>query len=324
MNTLQPTISVIIPVYNGAATIVRACESVLNQNYPCMELLVVNDGSNDNTAEVLQIYAENTAVKLICQENGGVSKARNAGIQAATGEYIIFLDADDELAPGIAETLLQVCQEQNCDVVAGGCVRVRPDGTSYYQRLPIDGDMAVWSNEDALMCSLKDHPVTYSVWGKIYRRSAIGDLQFVEGKKLHEDSFFIFELLRKNLKIAAVDKPVVHYYLTQNSASRAVFSDKFLDMLYFAQRKYEIIESQYPQWLALGKNILVKANMAVLKNLWSAKGNQYRDLEKKCLAAVRSNAAYFVPAIPVDWVLMLFIRLRLFWLYKRIYRLLRR
>lgn len=324
MLTPEPLISVIIPVYNGSDTIVRACESVLNQQYPNVELVVVNDGSKDATADVMQVYAENPAVKLIHQDNGGVSRARNTGIEAATGAYIMFLDADDEMAPGAMGKLMELSRTHDADIVAGGCQRIRPDGSSFYQGIPVEGSMSIWQNEDAFLCSLKDHPLTYAVWGKLYRADAIGDVRFVEGKKLHEDSFFIFEVLRRNLKVVAVDMVVVHYHLTQSSASRTVFSDKFLDMLYFAERKYAIIESEYPQWIALGKNVLVKGHMALLRNLWSAEGKTYKELEKQCLEVVRRDSAYFIPAIPVDRVLMIFIRLRLFWLYKRIYRWLRR
>ena len=208
MNTAQPLISVIIPVYNGADTILRACESVLNQQYPNIELVVVNDGSKDATADVLQVYAENPAVKLICQDNGGASRARNTGLEAATGDYIMFLDADDEMAPGAMGKLMELSRKHNADIVAGGCLRVRLDGTSFYQGIPVDGEMSIWQNEEALLCSLKDHPLTYAVWSKLYRADAIGDVRFVEDKKLHEDSFFLFEVLRRNLKVVAVDMVV--------------------------------------------------------------------------------------------------------------------
>lgn len=325
MTANEAVISVIIPVYNGEATIRRACRSVLDQNYPKVELVLVDDGSQDHTLEILEeIAGRNPNVKVIHQENGGVSKARNRGIEEAKGEYLMFLDADDELEPGSMETLMKISRENDCDIVAGGCLRVRPDGSSFYQGIPVEGNVSIWQGEEAFLCALRDHPVTYAVWSKLYRREAIGEVRFVEGKKLHEDSFFLFEVLRKNVTIAAADISVVRYHMTPNSASRAEFSDKFLDMLYFARRKYEIVEQHYPELIPLGKNVLVKANMALLKNMWKPGAEKYRDVEQQCLNTVRENSAYFVPAIFVDKILFLFIRLRIFWLYKLLYRLLRR
>ena len=325
MSENRPVISVIIPAYNAQATIQRACRSVLCQSYPNVELVVVNDGSSDRTEELLlAMEKEYPNLHHILQENGGVSRARNTGLDAATGEYIMFLDADDELEPGVMDSLMDISVKNDCDIVAGGCLRIRPDGTSFYQGIPVEGDMSIWQGEEALLCSLKDHPLTYAVWGKLYRAGAIGDTRFVEGKKLHEDSFFMFEILRRNLKVAATNLTVVRYYLTANSASRAAFSEKFLDMLYFAQRKNAIVEEYYPHLVPLGKNVLVKANMALLKTMHSAKGARYREVERQCLKTVRENAAYFIPAIKVDKLLFIFIRLRLFWLYKLIYRLYRR
>lgn len=322
MRDCCPKISVIIPVYNGEATIGRACRSVLEQDYPNVELILVDDGSKDGTSMVLEELAEtHSNVIPVRQENGGVSKARNTGLDRATGEYLMFLDADDELMPGILTNLLELMDKHSCDLVAGTCIRVRPDGSSFLSEMPIAKDPCVWQGEDAFCAALRDHPSTYAVWGKLYRREIIGDTRFVEGKRLHEDSFFLFEVLRKNLKLAVTNLPVVRYYLTESSASRAEFSEKFLDMLYFAQRKLDIIEENYPHLIPLGKNVLVKANMALLKTMWSARGDAYKKIEKQCQRTIRENGAYFVPAITVDKILFLFVRMRLFWLYKWIYRL---
>ena len=321
---MDPKISILIPVYDGEATIGRAVRSVLEQNYPNLEIIVVNDGSTDGTAAALDALAkEHPSVLPVHQQNGGVSRARNTGLDRASGDYIMFLDADDELAPEVLRKTMDVALVHDADIVAGTCLRIRPDGTSFLSDMPIAEDPTLWQGEEALCASLRDHPSTYAVWGKLYRREAIGEKRFVEGKKLHEDSFFLFEILQGELKMVVTKLPIVRYHLTQSSASRAAFSDKFLDMLYFAQRKLEIIENNYPHLIPLGKNVLVKANMALLKTMWSAKGGSYKKLEKQCQKTIRENGKYFIPAIKVDKILFLFIRLRLFWLYKWIYRLLR-
>lgn len=324
-NAECPLISVIIPAYNAEATIRRACDSVLGQSYPNVELLVVNDGSKDSTAEILeQLAAEHPNFRCIHQENGGVSKARNTGLREARGSFIAFLDADDALLPDCLERLYRVSREENCDIVAGACIRVRPDGTTSLGSCGVEGAPLVWEGREPLVNSLKDHPATYSVWGKLYRRAVLENIRFVEGKRIHEDSFFLFEVFTQELRMAVIAEPTLNYYLTAQSASRSAFSDKFLDILYFAERKEKIVAEKYPEYLSLVKNVQAKANMALLKVMCLGADKKYLPLEKQCCRAVRENAPYFIPAIRVDKILFTVIRLRLFWLYKRLYRLLRR
>jgi len=116
----------------------------------------------------------------------------------------------------------------------------------------------------------------------------------------------------------------VRHHITRDSISRGKFDERFLDILYFADRKFAIVQEQHPQLLDAARTMQVKANMAFLKVLPLAQDDRpFRTYEKQCLAAVRENAQYFVPAITMNKILFLFIRLRLFWLFKIIYRLLR-
>lgn len=322
--TQYPLISVIIPAYNAEATIRRACDSALNQTYPNVELVVVNDGSKDGTAHILAELKENhPTICCFHQENGGVSKARNAGLACAKGDYLFFLDADDELLPECLCTLYRISCEKHCDIVAGPSIRVRPDGTRFLKSYGVEGEPLIWNGKEALQNSLKDHPATYSVWGKLYRREVLEGIRFVEGKRIHEDSFFLFEAFAKEPDMAVIEDATIHYYMTEESASRTGFSEKFLDILYFAEKKHEIVERWYPEYLPLAKNVLAKANMAMLKVMCLGADKKWHSLEKQCVAAVNQNARYFIPAIRVDKILFVFIRLRLFWLYKWIYRIAR-
>lgn len=325
MKAEYPLISVIIPAYNAEATIRRAADSVLSQSYENVELVVVNDGSGDATRDILeQLAMEYPNFRCIHQENGGVSKARNTGLTAATGDCIAFLDADDELIPGCLERLYGVMQEKDCHIVAGPSIRVRPDGSRTPKGYGVEGEPLIWQGREALENSLKDHPATYSVWGKLYRREVLEGVRFVEGKRIHEDSFFLFQVFGRELTMAVCAEPTIYYYMTAQSASRSGFSEKFLDILYFAEEKGKIVEEKFPEYLPLAKNVLAKANMALLKVMCLGADRKYLPLEKQCCRAVRENARYFIPAIRVDKILFAVIRLRLFWLYKRLYRLLRR
>lgn len=312
-----PLISVIIPAYNAEKTLRRACDSVLTQSYPNVELVVVNDGSKDGTQGILDaLTGEYANVKGIFQENGGVCKARNTGLDNAAGDYLFFLDADDELMPECLTSLYNIAAAHNCDITAGGCLRIRPDGTSFESRIAPAGGLAVWEGQEALENSLKDHPGTYAVWGKLYRRTILEKVRFVEGKRVHEDSFFLFEVFLQPVKMAVTDVLGVRYYLTQNSASRAGFSEKFLDILYFADEKVKIVEEKYPEYLPLAKNVQVKASLALLKVMRSGCDAQFKGVERECIRTIQQNAKYFIPAIRVDSILFWIVRARLYYVFK--------
>lgn len=317
-----PLISVIIPAYNAEKTIVRACRSVLAQTYPNVELIVVNDGSADGTGALLEeLAAQHGSVHVLHQENRGVCAARNAGIEASKGQRVCFLDADDELTERALQSLFETMEATQGDIAAGCCVHILPDGTSRGNAYPLPGDVWTWHGLEPLKHSLEDFPATYSVWGKLYRREVIGDVRFVEGRRIHEDSFFLFQLFQKKLTMAVTNDVTVRYYLTENSASRAAFSEKFLDILYFAQEKRDIIEKNHPQYLDLAKNVEIKACLSLLNKMRLGCPKEYKAVQKQCMATVRKNARFFIPVLPIDRITFTAVRLRLFWLYQWVYRL---
>lgn len=319
-----PMISVIIPAYNAISTLERACRSVWAQTYPNVELVVVDDGSTDGTAALMdELALGREHVRVIHQKNGGVCRARNTGLDTAGGELIFFLDADDELLPQGLGNLWNCLRDTSADVVASSCLRVRPDGSSFESLYGLGETTLVWHGLEPLEQSLKDHPATYAVWGKLYRREVIGNHRFPEGRKIHEDSFFLFTLFQQELTMAVTDLVTVRYYLTANSASRSFFSEKHLDILYFAGEKQRMVEETHPEFLDLAKNMQVKACLALLKLLSWGCPREYRGVQRQCQKTIRENAAYFIPAIRVDKVLFWVVRLRLFWLYQLCYPLLK-
>lgn len=317
-----PMISVIIPAYNAVGTLERACRSVWAQTYPNVELVVVDDGSTDGTAALLDGLAlGRERVRVVHQSNGGVCRARNAGLDTARGELIFFLDADDELLPQGLEQLWNLLRDTSADVVASSCLRVRPDGSSLESLYGLGETALVWRGMEPLEQSLKDHPATYAVWGKLYRREIFAGVRFAEGRRIHEDSFFLFELFQRELTMAVTDLVTVRYYLTANSASRSVFSEKHLDILYFADEKQRMVEENHPEYAELAKNMQVKASLALLKLLSRGCPREYREVQRQCQKTIRENGGYFIPAIRTDRILFAVVRLHLFWLYQRVYPL---
>lgn len=303
--TELPLISVIVPAYNAEKWLAECCESVFLQAYPNIELLIIDDGSVDGTFSLADSLADGKEnVRVIHTDNGGVCRARNIGLDAARGEYITFLDADDALTENALELLYRELTANNADIAIGWKRNMSPDGRDLgnaYQ--PMSG---LYTATQGLRLSLEDHPAVHSVWGKLYKRTAIGDIRFVEGKKVHEDSFFVFECLAMQPRVVICDEIVIRYRLSENSASRSGFSDKFLDIIYFAEQKRAVVKERFPEYLALSENVIVKANMALLWNLLNTNDPRYKEIEKKAIKDVLERKQYYRTALGSD--------ARLFWL----------
>lgn len=309
-------VSVIIPVYNAKKYLRECLDSVLNQTHKNVEIIAVNDGSTDNSLQILMEYQKQKNIKVISQTNGGVCAARNKGIEFATGNFIMFLDSDDFIYPKAIELLLSDILTYNANVSAGGMKTTNKTENQSY-----DEDITVYDKQESLIQALIDAPISYSACAKLFSVDIIKDVRFEVGRKIHEDSFFVFECFLKN-PVVTYRKDAIYYYRPNNySASHAEFSDKFFDILYFAEKKKKIIEEQYPEYLNKAKNLLVKANIALLQCLLKTKGKKYRKDIKKCIRFVKDNKQYFIPSYPGDRKRFKIIIYNMYWIYKFLYQL---
>ena len=309
---MDPRISVIVPVYNARRYLETCIASVLSQSYSSLELLLIDDGSTDGSGAICDAWqAKDSRVRVIHTENRGVSSARNTGIETATGDYIAFLDADDALLDEALTTMYGLLLEHGCDIAVCTKLSFNADGTHCMVDFPATFEL--WSAKQGLEASLRDHPATYSVWGKLYRKAAIGDLRFVPGRNIHEDSFFIFQCMLKEPKVVVQNTAVIHYNISENSASRGSFSDKYLDILYYAEQKQSLILAQAPEYAALAENVMLKAHMALLKKLTVSTDPRCRKLERTSLRYVRRHRHAFISTGASDTRLYRYILYRFYY-----------
>ena len=197
-----PLISIIVPIYNVEKYIYQCVDSILAQTYTNLEIILVDDGSPDNCPKICDDYAMHDArVKVIHKKNGGVSSARNKGIDLSSGELLTFLDADDQLPIDACEQMLEKLLQYNADIVAG---KVEKD----VFRWKYHDDFFIWKGEEGLKNSLLDNPFTYSAWGKIYKKEFVNEIRFREDIKINEDSLFVFEVLCKKPIFVGINKEV--------------------------------------------------------------------------------------------------------------------
>lgn len=221
----MPKVSVIIPIYNVEKYLARCLDSVLAQTFRDFEVICVNDGSTDKSLEILQQYAKkDERLKIITQENKGLSEARNVALDVAKGEFIAFADSDDYYAPNFLELLLNAQQNTGVDIV--GCDFQKIYKTTDTLTPVSQVHLRVYN--DALKVLLhKDNFIHFNVWNKLYKREVIGDMRFVP-HIYYEDWVFNCCVFEKAQGFAWIKEKLYAYRMSNSSIMRSGFNEKKL------------------------------------------------------------------------------------------------
>lgn len=224
-----PLVSIIIPVYNAGDLLQNCLHSVLQQTYQNWEVILVNDGSTDNTIEnASRLIASDSRIRLIHQDNQGAATARNLAIEHSKGEYFFFLDSDDTLSEDTISYMLQLMQETNTELAITGVAYYNQLGQIYKKATFKKG---VYNFSNVLEMMYTDHKVLCLCGGKMFTRNCLGDLRFVPGQ-LVEDAFFIPILFKQAGKMVLSPKIQYHYNTgSTESASYEVSVKKSSDHL---------------------------------------------------------------------------------------------
>lgn len=230
MEEKHPLISIITPVYNVEKYLEQCIISIQAQTYKNIEIILIDDGSTDNSSVMCDEYAEqDTRIRVCHKVNGGLSSARNKGIEIAVGEYLLFVDSDDYIHPNIIEKMLSVMQQEDVDIVGcqfleveEGCNKIIEVETSKAEIL---------SKKQVIEKFCKESDVTIIVsWCKLYKKELFDTLRFQEGK-LHEDEFIIHHIIDKIAYMAYLDDKMYYYRQRNTSIMGEQYSLKRLDGL---------------------------------------------------------------------------------------------
>lgn len=250
-------VSVIIPVYNAEKHLHKSIESLLKQSLPNCEFIFISDGSTDNSTTIISEYQKkDNRIQLIHQENQGVSAARNKGIQLAKGEYIGFLDADDYIDSDFFQTLFEVAQKENVDIVSshffkefGATKEVVK--AKFPLNIKLDKDFI---NQNVIPQFIKDSSLN-SCWNKLFKASLVKDILFPVGVPLGEDGIFNLQAFNKANSTFFVDYCGYHYIEVEGSATRnAAQKDYFkraLEVYGFDYQKlisFDLDKAKVEQW----------------------------------------------------------------------------
>lgn len=215
----EKLVSVIIPAYNIEDYIGRCLDSIISQTYKNLEIIVVDDGSRDHTGEILDNYAKkDRRIKVIHKENGGVSSARNKGIEAAEGDYIGFIDGDDLIESEMYKTLVDLLEEENADIAHCGYQMVFPDRIDYYHNT---GKKKIQTTEEGLKDLLSGEMIEPGLVNKIYKKELIKYCRLDETVKINEDLLMNYQLFKLSQKSVYYDITPYSYMIRSRSATGA-------------------------------------------------------------------------------------------------------
>lgn len=214
-------ISVIVAAYNVEKYIEECLLSILNQTYTNIELIVVNDGSTDNTKSILEQYAlMYKNITVIHKKNGGLSSARNVGIEIATGEYLSFIDGDDYIKEDMYETLINLIESYQCDIAICGVIRKYENNEIFSDT----GKILLMDKNEALKKLIESRVIHDYAVNKIYKKSLFKEIKYPEGK-IYEDVFTTYKTFSQCSNIVYIDTPKYYYVQREGSILRSKFSE---------------------------------------------------------------------------------------------------
>lgn len=229
---MQDLISIVVPIYNVEQYLSRCIDSILNQTYKNIEVLLINDGATDNSGKICEQYAvKDKRIRVIHKENGGLSDARNVGIDNANGKYICFVDSDDYVKKEYVETLYKLCLDYGVSI--SQC-----SFEIFHDYDSMSDDLGDTNTKSKLISGLEMLNNMYSqkgvenivAWNKLFKKELFTDVRYPVGK-IHEDEATIYKVIYKEENVAVTNKSLYRYYQRSDSITNDKFSLKRLDYL---------------------------------------------------------------------------------------------
>ena len=232
-------VSIILPVYNVEKYIEKCLESLVDQTYENIEILVINDGSPDKSQKIIEQYAKKypKIIKSYIKENGGVSSARNYGLEKATGDYIMFVDGDDYVSQDIVSKLIDIIKKEKCDISSSDIIKFYEDGTTTYYK----------TNQEYSNDNVKNYIIGDSgPCAKLFKKELFNELKF--RKIAYEDLDIIPILANRVNKIGYIKEGLYYYRQIEGSATRlSKYNKSMLDIFSVLDNIYVKLNVKYPE-----------------------------------------------------------------------------
>ncbi|MBO4601339.1 MAG: glycosyltransferase family 2 protein [Bacilli bacterium] len=283
----KPLISVVVPIYNVEEYLDKCVQSIVNQTYKNLEIILVDDGSPDNCPKMCDEWVlKDKRIRVIHKHNGGLSDARNAGIDIAKGEYISFVDSDDYLELSYIDFLYDNLVTYNADISMG----------KQYVRYPKKtfntgtGDIYVLNSHDCFDKLLYSEDFDVSAWAKLYKTILFNGIRYPKGR-LYEDSATTYKLIDKSNIIVLNSKPIYNYIIRNNSISNCIFSEKKMDLITSTNEMCNYITEKYPDLKQGCDRRIMYAYLSTLTQLVKSKKTE-KKYKIELMKYIKNNRSY--------------------------------
>lgn len=311
-----PLISLIIPCYNAEKTLEKCMISVMGQTYGNLEIIIVDDGSTDGSSQIYYKHqSQDDRIKVIKQKNAGVSKARNVGLQSATGAYICFVDSDDWVEANYCAKLFQLITNENADIAIIEASYEDEEGQVTFEK-PTTQE-TTFQGRKTLSLLLEDTVIQSHPWGKLYKYSLVKDLSFPENIKCFEDYSTLFKIFDKAEKVIRSNDKLYHYIQRDDSLSHDLspktayyFYIAIMEVFRFWQGTRKVENQQ-----KIAKNF-VKKLLMVLKRILRQTSKEEMKNEKE---AIRQSFTLFLKYPAKTIGLEYYFYLRLYYYFPNLY-----
>lgn len=269
---MYPLISIIVPVYNVENYLRKCLDSIVNQTYKNLEIILIDDGSDDNSDKICDEYAtKDNRIVVIHKINGGLSDARNAGLEIAKGEYIGFVDSDDYISEDMYEFLYNLAIENDLDVAMCASCNVYEDGKV---KRPKVFETLFFDKKEKIIENLflnKADGLSISVCNKLFKKYVLKNRYF-DINKTSEDVFYVLKWIENTEKFGR--SAAVKYYYVQRSQSithQILFTPKILDVIEAYLLNLNIISQKYPNSIEVAKVRLYWAYRITIEHIYACK-----------------------------------------------------
>lgn len=237
-------ISIIVPVYNIEKYLEKSVESLLNQTYKNLEIILIDDGSSDKSPEICDSFAEKDGrVKVIHQKNKGVSAARNAGLKIAGGDFIGFCDGDDLPDEDLFDFLYNLAESDKADIAM---CEVRFAYENGMIRNIATGEHKIWNNCEDFLCDFFKGKISLGTYTKLFRAKVCKGVEYPEDCKTNEDKYYCYAAALNAEKICIKSEAKYTYFRREGSSSITEFTEKYFDIVYLADRILENTIATHP------------------------------------------------------------------------------